>query len=151
MGTVTRGKYLCSPAGSQPPYPARDNTSWQNMVKEGRFFPGRTLDGELKAAMERVATCGITCPPGYYKFLLAKYREAGVRYPHLLMILGKPRINSHFFYREAPMWRPSDPRRRWVRIASPLPARATPHPRRRRGCGLGPVIAVGHGTGRLRG
>lgn len=62
------------------------------------FFPGKSLPDELLAAMERIAARGIAYPPGYYEVLLEKYSWAGVRYPHILMILGKPRINSHFAY-----------------------------------------------------
>ncbi len=45
-----------------------------------------------------VKTYGITYPGGYYRILIEKYSEEGVRYPHILMILGEPRIHRHFFY-----------------------------------------------------
>ena len=62
-------------------------------------FPlGKTLAEELGTAMKRVATHGVVYPAGYYEALLAKYSREGVRYPHILMILGQPRINNHFYY-----------------------------------------------------
>jgi len=66
-----------------------------------RFPPGRTLPAELSAAMERVGAFGVVYPPGYYEALVDKYTRDGVRYPHILMILGIPRISSHFFYSRA--------------------------------------------------
>jgi SAM-dependent methyltransferase len=65
------------------------------------FIPGKTLAGELSAAMERVKAHGVTYPEGYHRILTAKYQKEGMRYPHILMILGEPRINHHFFYSRA--------------------------------------------------
>ena len=65
------------------------------------FLPGKTLSGELRAAMKRLAAYGITYPDGYDRTLLEKYTREGVRYPHILMITGRPRITSHFFYPRA--------------------------------------------------
>ena len=65
------------------------------------FIPGKTLAGELGAAMERVRAYGVTYPEGYHRTLTGKYEKKGVRYPHILMILGEPRINHHFFYSRA--------------------------------------------------
>lgn len=66
-----------------------------------RFPPGKTLAGELSTAMKRLEAFGVVCPEGYYEMLLEKYTREGVRYPHILMILGEPRINNHFFYPNA--------------------------------------------------
>jgi SAM-dependent methyltransferase len=66
-----------------------------------RFPPGKTLPEELRIAMKRIETCGVVFPDGYYETLLEKYTREGVRYPHILMILGQPRINNHFFYSRA--------------------------------------------------
>ena len=63
-----------------------------------KFPPGKTLESEISAAMERVAKWGVTYPEGYRELLLEKYRKSGVPYPHILMILGEPRIRGHFFY-----------------------------------------------------
>jgi SAM-dependent methyltransferase len=63
-----------------------------------RFPPGKTLPEELRTAMKRIETYGVVYPEGYYRELLDKYTREGVRYPHILMILGQPRINNHFFY-----------------------------------------------------
>jgi len=62
------------------------------------FPPGATLETELAAAMNRIESRGVTYPLGYYQELLAKYEKNGVNYPHILMIIGEPRINHHFFY-----------------------------------------------------
>jgi SAM-dependent methyltransferase len=62
------------------------------------FMPGKTLTLELCVAMKRIESCGVTYPEGYHRTLVEKYTKEGVRYPHILMILGKPRINHHFFY-----------------------------------------------------
>ena len=69
--------------------------------KPFRFPPGTTLVNELAAAMERVRAYGVTYPDGYYPALLDKYTREGVLYPHILMILGQPRISKHFFYPRA--------------------------------------------------
>ncbi len=66
-----------------------------------RFPPGKTLDEELCAAMKRIEAYGVVYPAGYYQTLVEKYTREGVRYPHILMILGIPRINNHFFYSRA--------------------------------------------------
>ena len=66
--------------------------------KPPRFPPGTTLDEELAAAMRRIEARGVVYPPGYHRMLVEKYTREGVRYPHILMILGEPRINRHFFY-----------------------------------------------------
>jgi SAM-dependent methyltransferase len=71
------------------------------MKRTAGFLPGKTLTEELSAAMERIKACGVTYPPGYHRILADKYSEEGVRYPHVLMIIGKPRINHHFFYSHA--------------------------------------------------
>jgi SAM-dependent methyltransferase len=63
-----------------------------------RFPPGKTLPEELGIAMKRIEAYGVVYPDGYYETLLEKYTREGVRYPHILMILGQPRINNHFFY-----------------------------------------------------
>jgi SAM-dependent methyltransferase len=62
------------------------------------FPPGKTLPEELSLAMKRIEDYGIVFPEGYYQTLLDKYTNEGVRYPHILMNIGQPRINSHFFY-----------------------------------------------------
>ncbi|MGA7627271.1 class I SAM-dependent methyltransferase [Methanoregula sp.] len=62
------------------------------------FPPGKTLPEELSSAMKRIETSGIIYPDGYYQTLLEKYTRDGVCYPHILMILGEPRINNHFYY-----------------------------------------------------
>jgi len=61
-------------------------------------MPGKTLTSELCAAMKRIESRGVTYPEGYHRTVVEKYTREGVRYPHILMILGKPRINHHFFY-----------------------------------------------------
>jgi len=66
-----------------------------------RFPPGKTLSEELSLAMKRVEACGVVHHEGYYQTLMEKYTREGIRYPHILMILGKPRINHHFFYSRA--------------------------------------------------
>ena len=66
--------------------------------KPHTFPPGKTLPEELSTAMKRIETYGVIYPGGYYETLLEKYTREGVRYPHILMILGQPRINNHFFY-----------------------------------------------------
>ena len=66
-----------------------------------RFPPGKTLEGELCAAMKRVAAFGVVYPEEYEQVLTGKYRREGVLYPHILIILGQPRINHHFFYSRA--------------------------------------------------
>ncbi len=62
------------------------------------FRDGKTLAGELLAAMHRVGVLGVTYPENYYEELIAKYEKGGVPYPHILSILGEPRIRGHFFY-----------------------------------------------------
>ena len=62
------------------------------------FLPGKTLTEELSAAMKRINAYGVTYPLGYHRILAEKYSKEGVRYPHILMIIGEPRINHHFFY-----------------------------------------------------
>jgi SAM-dependent methyltransferase len=69
--------------------------------KPHRFPPGKTLAEELCTVMKRIESCGVVYPPGYYQMLLEKYTKEGVLYPHILMILGEPRINHHFFYSRA--------------------------------------------------
>jgi len=64
-------------------------------------MPGKELSDELRAAMERVKAHGISYPGGYHRTLVEKYSKEGVRYPHILMILGEPRIHRHFFYPHA--------------------------------------------------
>ena len=65
------------------------------------FRDGKTLEGELAAAMYRVGMLGITYPAHYHETLVAKYAKDSVPYPHILTILGEPRIRSHFYYGEA--------------------------------------------------
>lgn len=65
------------------------------------FMPGRSLPDELQAAMVRVRAFGVTYPEGYLRTLVGTYGEQGVQYPHVLMILGQPRIHRHFFYPRA--------------------------------------------------
>jgi len=69
--------------------------------KSLRFPPGKTLPEELSIVMKRIEACGVVYPEGYYQALLEKYTREGVRYPHILMIIGQPRINNHFFYSRA--------------------------------------------------
>ena len=68
------------------------------MQRATGFLPGKTLTGELSAAMERIKAYGVTYPEGYHRILVDKYTGKNVRYPHILMIIGEPRINHHFFY-----------------------------------------------------
>ena len=65
------------------------------------FRDGKTLEGELAAAMHRVGALGVTYPDRYYASLVAKYEKDSVPYPHILTILGEPRIRSHFYYTNA--------------------------------------------------
>lgn len=65
------------------------------------FPPGKTLPEELRSVMKRIEDFGVVYPEGYYQTLLEKYTSEGIRYPHILMILGQPRINNHFFYPDA--------------------------------------------------
>ena len=51
--------------------------------------------------MKRLAAYGVTYHEGYDRTLWEKYAKEGVRYPHILMITGRPRITSHFFYLRA--------------------------------------------------
>jgi SAM-dependent methyltransferase len=69
--------------------------------RAGWFPEGRSLAGELAAAMQRIAARGVTYPAGYAETLVEKYSATGVGYPHILMILGMPRIHRHFFYAAA--------------------------------------------------
>jgi SAM-dependent methyltransferase len=66
-----------------------------------KFRDGKTLEGELAAAMHRVGILGITYPDHYFESLVLKYEKDCVPYPHILTILGEPRIRSHFYYGEA--------------------------------------------------
>ncbi|MCX6688232.1 MAG: class I SAM-dependent methyltransferase [Methanoregula sp.] len=52
--------------------------------------------------MKQIETYGVVYPEGYYQMLLKKYSKEGVLYPHILMILGKPRISNHFYYSHVP-------------------------------------------------
>src|SRR5208283_4249311 len=65
------------------------------------FRDGKTLEGELAAAMHRVGALGVAYTDHYYESLVAKYKKDSVPYPHILTILGEPRIRGHFFYAEA--------------------------------------------------
>ena len=67
-----------------------------------RFRDGKTLAGELSAAMHRIGALGVQYPDGYCDELIAKYEKDGVPYPHILSILGEPRIRGHFFYARMP-------------------------------------------------
>ena len=62
------------------------------------FPSGRTLPEELRKAMQRVERYGVIYPPGYYDQLVLKYERKTILYPHILMIIGEPRINTHFCY-----------------------------------------------------
>jgi len=62
------------------------------------FPPGKTLEGELSAAMKRIEKEGITYPGGYYDLLVEKYREETLVYPFTLILVGYQRIQNHFFY-----------------------------------------------------
>jgi SAM-dependent methyltransferase len=62
-------------------------------------FPSdRTLPEELRKAMQRVERYGVVYPPGYYDQLVLKYERETIFYPYILMIIGEPRINTHFCY-----------------------------------------------------
>jgi SAM-dependent methyltransferase len=65
------------------------------------FLPGKTLPTELRAAMKRLTAYGVMYPEEYDCTLLEKYAKEGMRYPHILMVTGRPRITSHFFYPRA--------------------------------------------------
>lgn len=73
----------------------------RNLKRAAGFFPGKNLPEELRAAMKRVSARGFTYPAGYESLLIEKYSEQGVCYPHILMIIGIPQINFHFFYPQA--------------------------------------------------
>jgi len=73
-------------------------TGYGNRAGAGRFPPGISFEGAIRNAMERVAASGVSYPDGYDRMLAEKYRKTGVRYPHILMILGQPRAHHHFFY-----------------------------------------------------
>ena len=62
------------------------------------FPAGRTLPDEIRKAMDRVERYGVVFPPGYCETLVQKYEREKILYPHILMILGEPRINTHFGY-----------------------------------------------------
>jgi SAM-dependent methyltransferase len=66
-----------------------------------RFPPGKSLTEELCIAMKRIEAYGVIYPARYYRTLVEKYTREGVLYPHILMIIGEPRINNHFFYSRA--------------------------------------------------
>jgi SAM-dependent methyltransferase len=66
-----------------------------------KFPPGKTLPEELSIAMKRIEAYGVVYPEGYYQMVLEKYTKEDIHYPHILMILGQPRINNHFFYSHA--------------------------------------------------
>ncbi|WP_321507511.1 class I SAM-dependent methyltransferase [uncultured Methanoregula sp.] len=68
------------------------------MTRTARFLPGKTLPDALGAAMKRINAYGVIYPDGYHQVLVEKYSHGGVRYPHILMIIGEPRIHRHFFY-----------------------------------------------------
>ncbi|MEN6611423.1 MAG: methyltransferase domain-containing protein [Methanoregulaceae archaeon] len=71
------------------------------MKRADGFLPGKSLPEELSAAMKRIAAYGVVYPDGYHQTLFEKYAKEGVRYPHILMIIGEPRINHHFVYPRA--------------------------------------------------
>jgi SAM-dependent methyltransferase len=81
MNTIVEYIYSCMPA----PRPLG-------------FPPGKTLPEELCTAMKRIEASGVVYPDGYYQTVLEKYTKEGVCYPHILMAIGQPRINNHFFY-----------------------------------------------------
>jgi SAM-dependent methyltransferase len=78
-----------------------DTYSAMPATKSHRFPPGKTLTEELCTAMRRIESYGVAYPAGYYRTLVEKYTREGVLYPHILMIIGEPRINKHFFYSRA--------------------------------------------------
>jgi len=73
----------------------------ENIKRTKGFLPGKSLPGELLAAMRRAGSSGVRYPEGYFAMLLEKYGREGIWYPHILTILGRPRINHHFFYPHA--------------------------------------------------
>jgi ubiquinone/menaquinone biosynthesis C-methylase UbiE len=63
-------------------------------------FPKETsLRIELKKAMKRLASLGVTYSSGYLEQLLEKY-SSGVTYPRILMRIGEPNIRNHPLYKE---------------------------------------------------
>jgi len=66
--------------------------------KPFRFPPGKDLAEELSIAMKRIESYGIVYPNCYYPMLLEKYTRETILHPNILMIIGKSRINNHFFY-----------------------------------------------------
>ena len=62
------------------------------------FPEGRTLPEEIRNAMQRVERYGVVYPPGYCETLVQTYEREPILYPHILMIIGEPRINTHFGY-----------------------------------------------------
>jgi len=102
LRTVCKGECFTA-----PPAPLTMNTllaytySAMPVPQPHRFPPGKTLAEELSAAMKRIEAYGVVYPAGYYQMLLEKYTREGILYPHILMILGIPRINHHFFYSRA--------------------------------------------------
>jgi SAM-dependent methyltransferase len=64
------------------------------------FPSGRSLPEEIRNAMQRIERYGVVYPPGYYDQLVLKYEREKIFYPHILMIIGEPRVNTHFCYRK---------------------------------------------------
>ncbi len=95
-----------SPALPQKTFKISGNHTYPSSIMPAahsrRFRDGKTLAGELSAAMHRIGALGITYPEGYCDELIAMYEKDGVPYPHILSILGEPRIRGHFFYARMP-------------------------------------------------
>lgn len=63
-------------------------------------FPKETsLKIELKKAMGKLESLGISYPSGYFEKLLIKY-SSGITYPRILMRIGEPNIRNHPLYKK---------------------------------------------------
>lgn len=65
-----------------------------------RFPKGTTLKKELKNAMGRLESLGVSYPEGYFLRLSKKYSSKGVAYPRTLMRIGEPNIRKHPNYKD---------------------------------------------------